>query len=169
MRKKGSAGLALVILGVVTIIAIIGLVLLFTRASTTGEGFVAPLDSTYGKAYVNVRGGLSYDKAHFIILGGRIEKLPQCRTIWGQRLGGPTAYALRADMISCYQVFDQAQHDNVIRKYDLDANTHGKFNSDILCFLNDIGYGDLNWMNPADKVCIPDQTARYNPNGPYSV
>ena len=163
--KKGMAELGLVIFGVVTIIAIIGLVLLFTKAGTTGESVYQSSDSIYGKAYVNVRGGLSYDKAHFIILDARIEKLPQCRTIWGQRLNGPQGYPISQNAISCYQVFDQAQHDEVIRKYNLVyGQSPEKMKSDILCFLNDLGYGDLNWMNPADKVCIPDQTARFNPN-----
>jgi hypothetical protein len=163
MKKKGSAGLALVILGVVTIIAIIGLVLLFTRASTTGQ--LSLSDASYGKAYVGVRGGLSYDKAHFLILGGRVEHIPQCRTIWGQRLS-PDGYPLRDDMITCYVVQDPDQRSEFERKYNLQYNIKpGRLGSDVLCFLNDLGFSDLNWMNPADKVCIPDETARFNPQG----
>ncbi len=48
--KKGQTGIALVILGVVAIIAVIGLVLLFTRASKPAQG-AALLDLSVGNAY----------------------------------------------------------------------------------------------------------------------
>ncbi len=49
MVKRGQTGIALVILGVIAIIAVIGLVLLFTRASNT-QG-AALLDLSIGNAY----------------------------------------------------------------------------------------------------------------------
>lgn len=48
--KKGQTGIALVILGVVAIIAVIGLVLLFTRASKQAQG-AALLDLSIGNSY----------------------------------------------------------------------------------------------------------------------
>ena len=160
--KKGQMGLALVILGVVTIIAIIGLVLLFTRASegATGEGFVAPLDEYYGKPYVGVRGGMSYDKAHLVAIGARVEHISQCRTQWGIP---PSALGILSwDQISCYVVEDKSQRDKILRSYD--KIYKGRIPSDVLCFLNDIGYGTLDWYEPKNKVCIPIRAEDIFPN-----
>ena len=149
--KKGNVGLGLVILGVVTIIAIIGLVLLFTRASkTTGEGFVSMPDYAYGKAYVGVRGGLSYDKAHLVAVGARVKDIPRCRVQWGippQRFP-----ILSKSQITCYQVEDRTQRDKILRQYH--KQYKGELPSDVLCFLNDIGYGSLDWYEPKNKVCV---------------
>lgn len=48
--KRGQTGIALVILGVIAIIAVIGLVLLFTRASKEAQG-AALLDLSIGNTY----------------------------------------------------------------------------------------------------------------------
>jgi len=161
IMKKGNVGLGLVILGVVTIIAIIGLVLLFTRASkTTGEGFVSMPDYAYGKAYVGVRGGLSYEKAHLIAIGARVEDIPQCRIQWGMP---PSALRiLSKDQISCYVVEDKTQREKILRQYH--KQYKGRMESDVLCFLNNIGYGLYDWYHPENKVCIPTQSRDIFPN-----
>ncbi len=155
--KKGQTGLALVILGVITIIAIIGLVLLFTKASTTGE-YVSPFHT---KAYVGQTGGMSYDKAHFVILGGGVEHISQCRIYWGSKR--VDKQIMSDKQITCYVVQDQSQREQLIRKYDI-INYPGRLPSDVLCYLNDLGYQDLSWYNPADKICIPTRHQDIFPN-----
>jgi len=56
--KRGQAGVGLVILGVVAIIAVIGLVLLFTRASAQGKVIS---DLSIGNSYQGSEQGISYD------------------------------------------------------------------------------------------------------------
>ncbi len=157
--KKGQVGLGLVILGVITIIAIIGLVLLFTRASTTGESWYAGM--TYNKPYVGETGGMSYDQAHYIIIGGGVEHIPQCRTIWGNRRSDKQI--IPQDQIKCYVVEDKAQRGQTLRQYNLPLY-QGRINSDVLCYLADIGHQTLDWYDSADRVCIPTRNRDIFPN-----
>ncbi|VVB81310.1 Uncharacterised protein [uncultured archaeon] len=80
--RKGQVGIGLVILGVIAIIAVIGLVLLFTRASKTAQGAMLT-DLSIGNAYGsgNVPGlgiGETYPSPKFIReQGGSVPAQPE--------------------------------------------------------------------------------------------
>lgn len=126
MNKKANSGIALVIFGVVGIIAVIGLVLLFTRASAAG----AAVGNSYGwqgeqrgiaETYEQIPGGYSYAPELvypgydlppitaetagrtpiYIIRGARgLENMPSCN----YDVGIITGMAAPSDLLSCYVV-----------------------------------------------------------------
>ena len=92
--KKGQIGIALVLLGVVAIIAVIGLVLLFTRASKEAQGAMLT-DLSIGNMYGSQGGaqGIStlYPTAEYYrIQGGGIVKAP-AQEVPGYSNNYPTA------------------------------------------------------------------------------
>jgi len=103
---------------------------------------------------------MSYDKAHLIAVGARIEDVPQCRLQWG--IAPQQFQILSKNQITCYQVEDHTQREKILSQYH--KQYKGRLPSDVLCFLNDIGYGSLDWYHPKDKVCIPVRTQDIFPN-----
>lgn len=164
--RKGQTGLGLVILGVVTIIAVIGLVLLFTRASTTGQAYLNYVGMSYSKPYVAEKGALSLEAAHLIAVGSRIEDIPQCREQWG--IPPQQWNYVSKNQITCYQV-QAGDSSNLIGNPNPNANYKGSMPSNIYCFLNNIGSSEgLDWYKEENKICYPNK-GRRNPNGPYTT
>jgi len=77
--KRGQTGIGLVLLGVIAIIAVIGLVLLFTRASKEAQG-AALLDLSIGPTYTAESGGIApiYPTSSYYRSdgGGEIKRAP---------------------------------------------------------------------------------------------